>query len=279
MEDSMLHLRVSLSAHLEVYPPARAGLCSLLLHAATANLLFTPASSTAGRQLPGNLIRLVAPSGLAPYLPSAHRPSKGGGGGGGRSPLPASLGRLPRFASKQFSPPTAVPSNPNPILPVEPTLIGSQIQLSEIKPLPFGDPLAPPGPPSNGPGSGGGIGNGRDGGVSSGTGPGAGPGRDGGLYGQDSKAAGARSGLAVLYEVEPDYSDEARKARLQGLVVLRLEVDERGAPRNLEVVRGLGMGLDEQALEAVAKWRFRTARRNGKPAVASAFIEVNFRLL
>jgi len=82
--------------------------------------------------------------------------------------------------------------------------------------------------------------------------------------------------LVLLYKVEPDYSDEARKARLQGLVVLRLEVDERGAPRNLEVVRSLGMGLDEQAVEAVARWRFRlpTARETHR---SLRFIEVNFR--
>jgi len=273
----MLHLRVSPASHLEVYAPARAGLCSLLLHAATVTLLFTLASSTPGRQFTGRLARLVAPAGLAPWLPSVHR-STGGGGGGDHSPLPASQGQLPRIASTQFTPPEAVPSNPNPILPMEPTIIGSQIQLSEIKPLPFGDPFAAPGPPSNGPGSGGGVGPGRGGGVGPGTGPGAGPGLGSGVYG-NAKSTGPRSGLVVLYQVEPDYSDEARKARLQGLVVLRLEVDERGAPRHLEVVRSLGMGLDEQALEAVAKWRFRPAYRNGKPTVASAFIEVNFRLL
>jgi TonB family protein len=278
MEDSMLHLRVSPASHLEVYPPTRAGLCSLLLHAATVTLLFTLASTTPGRQLTGQFARLVAPAGLAPWLPSVH-PSTGGGGGGDHSPLPASRGQLPRIASTQFTPPVAVPSNPNPVLPMEPTVIGSQIQLSEVKPLPFGDPFAPPGPPSNGPGSGGGVGDGQDGGVGSGKGPGAGPGPGSGIYGGDTKAGGPRSALVLLYKVEPDYSDEARKARLQGLVVLRLEVDERGAPRNLEVVRSLGMGLDEQAVEAVARWRFRPAYRNGKPTVASAFIEVNFRLL
>ncbi len=274
----MLHLRVSPTSHLEVYPPARAGLCSLLLHAATVTLLFTLASSTPGRQLTGRLARLVAPAGLTPWLPSPD-PSTGGGGGGDHSPRPASWGQLPRIALTQFTPPEAVPSNPNPILPMEPTVIGSQIQVSEIKPLPSGDPFASAGPPSNGPGSGGGVGNGQDGGVGTGKGPGAGPGQDGGINGGYSRAGGSRSNLVVIYRVEPDYSDEARKARLQGLVVLRLEVDERGAPRNLEVVRSLGMGLDEQALEAAAKWRFRPAYRNGKPTVASAFIEVNFRLL
>jgi len=274
----MLHLRISPTSHLEVYAPARAGLCSLLLHAATVTLLFTLASTTPGRQFTGHLARLVAPPGLAPWLPNVH-PSNGGGGGGDDSPLPASPGQLPRVALRQWTPPAAVPSNPNPILLMEPTVVGSQIQLSEIKPLPFGDPFAPPGPPSNGPGSGGGIGNGRDGGVGPGKGPGAGPAPGVGISGGDSRAGGSRSALTVLYKVEPDYSDEARKAQLQGVVVLRLEVDERGAPRNLQVVRSLGMGLDEQALDAVAKWRFRPAYRNGRPTVASAFVEVNFRLL
>jgi TonB family protein len=83
----------------------------------------------------------------------------------------------------------------------------------------------------------------------------------------------------VLYRVDPEFSEEARKAKYQGTVVLTLEVGEDGKPRSFRIVRGLGVGLDQKALEAVAQWKFRPAMRNGRPVRAPATIEVNFRLL
>ena len=274
----MLRLRALHSATFRVSPRARAAMCSLLLHSVAVALMFTLVSSNTFRQPLRSTVRLVIPSGLAPYIASA---LDDGGGGGDRSLLRASQGRLPRFAARQFTPPAAVTHNPKPILAMEPTLIGPpDLKLSEVNLPQFGDPSAPPGPPSNGPGCCGGIGEGNGHGVGPGDGPGAGPGRDGGMHGQGSSApVRAASGLLVLYKVEPDYSDDARKAHLQGVVILRLEVDERGLPRNLTVVRSLGMGLDERAVDAVGKWRFRPAYRNGRPAAVSAFVEVNFRLL
>jgi len=83
----------------------------------------------------------------------------------------------------------------------------------------------------------------------------------------------------VLYKVEPEFSDEARKAKYQGTVLLTIEVGEDGKPHKLRVLRGLGLGLDEKAIEAVSRWIFRPALRNGHPIRAAATIEVNFRLL
>ena len=83
----------------------------------------------------------------------------GGGGGGDRSPLPASKGRLPKLAARQFTPPMAVVNNPNPKLIMEPTLvIPPDVNLPNVNMAQYGDPLGKIGPPSNGPGSGGGIG-------------------------------------------------------------------------------------------------------------------------
>ena len=87
------------------------------------------------------------------------------------------------------------------------------------------------------------------------------------------------SAPALLFKVEPEYSEEARKAKFQGTVVLYVVVDEKGQPRDLKVVRPLGLGLDEKAIEAVQKWRFRPGQLNGKPVSVAATIEVNFRLL
>ena len=83
----------------------------------------------------------------------------------------------------------------------------------------------------------------------------------------------------LSFKREPEYSEDARKVKLQGVVILVIEVDAQGEPRNIRVEKGLGLGLDEKAVEAVKSWRFRPATRNGKPVTALARIEVTFRLL
>lgn len=142
----------------------------------------------------------------------------------------------------------------------------------------YGDPYGKPGPPSSGPGSGGGIGTGDGGGVGPGDGPGLGPGSGGGVTTTRSQR-GSFSGPTLVFKVEPEYTDDARKARLQGLVSLVAEVGADGRIRSARVVRGLGMGLDERAMEAVTQWRFRPARRDGVAVAAPAIIEVHFHLL
>ncbi len=84
---------------------------------------------------------------------------------------------------------------------------------------------------------------------------------------------------AVLHKVEPEYSEEARKAKWQGTVVLQLVVDEKGHPQDLKVMRALGLGLDQKAIEAVEKWTFKPGMKDGKAVPVIATIEVNFRLL
>jgi TonB family protein len=143
----------------------------------------------------------------------------------------------------------------------------------------YGDPLAKIGPPSNGPGSGGGIGSGSGGGVGSGKGAGFGPGEGGGFGGGAFHVGGGVSNPVKLYGPEPEYSEEARKAKYQGTVVLNGVVDPSGRTRDLKVIRSLGLGLDEKAIEAVEKWKFRPGYKDGKPVPVYVSIEVNFRLL
>ena len=83
----------------------------------------------------------------------------------------------------------------------------------------------------------------------------------------------------MILKVEPEYSEEARKAKFQGTVILFVVVDEKGNPRELKVIRPLGLGLDQKAIEAVEKWKFRPGMKDGKPVAVQATIEVNFRLL
>ena len=78
---------------------------------------------------------------------------------------------------------------------------------------------------------------------------------------------------------QPEYTEEARQARIQGTVVLDVEVEPDGTATVLGVVKSLNPGLDQRAIEAVSRWRFRPATRDGQPVKVSADVEVNFRLL
>ena len=220
---------------------------------------------------------------ISPYLAelqAAGKKAGGGGGGGDRSPTPASKGAVPRFAKVQLAPPLAVIRNPNPILQVEPTLLGPpELKLPQMASnMPWGDPQGVLGPPSNGPGTGGGIGSGEGTGIGSGKGGGLGPGEGGGTGGGIYSVGGGVSAPIPIYKPEPAYSEEARKAKYQGTVVLWIVVDAQGNVIDPRVVRPLGLGLDEKALETVRTWKFKPALRNGAPVPVRVIVEVSFRL-
>ena len=93
------------------------------------------------------------------------------------------------------------------------------------------------------------------------------------------RVGGGVSAPALIFKVEPDYSEEARKAKLQGTVLLAIVVDAGGKTGDIRVVRPLGKGLDENAIEAVKKWRFRPGFKDGRAIPVMATVEVNFKLL
>jgi TonB family protein len=205
---------------------------------------------------------------------------KQGGGGGDRSLLAASYGRLAPFKREVFVPPAAVVPNLEAKLTMDSALLGPELNPVKLD-LPIGDPWGKIGPASNGPGSGGGVGTGEGGGQGPGKGKGAGPG-DGGWGIGDSvyrMGVGGVTAPTLLSKVEPEYSEEARKAKYQGAVELYVEVDASGRARNVRVLHSLGLGLDEKAMEAVAKWRFKPGTKDGKAVTVMALIEVTFRLL
>jgi len=230
-------------------------------------------------------VQKTVQKGVAVFLPDLSptpvvQVNKGGGGGGDRSLLAASKGRLPKIAPRQFTPPSQVINNPNPKLVMDPSILAPpDVALPNVNMNQYGDPLAKLGPPSNGPGSGGGIGSGHGGGIGSGSGGGLGPGSDGGFGGGVYKVGNGTTAPVELYKKEPEYSEEARKAKYQGTVVLYIEVDPSGRAVNPRVLRSLGLGLDEKAMEAVKQWKFKPGYRDGKPVTVAAQIEVNFRLL
>lgn len=122
-----------------------------------------------------------------------------------------------------------------------------------------------------------GIGNGRGTGAGNGAGASSGDGNQG--SGTVYRAGNGVTAPILIHRVEPEFSEEARKSKCSGTVVIRAEIDPNGRPRNLRLSRGLGQGLDEKALDAVSQWVFRPGTREGKPVAVSALIEVTFHLL
>lgn len=260
--------------------PWKSYLMSTGLQAAMVALLFTAFTNHAVQEKVRQVTTLVMPLDLAPAQVPKARPVTGGGGGGDRSPLPASKGRLPKAAPRQFVPPSAVINNSAPKLTMEASILAPpDINVPVVSMSNYGDPLGKIGPPSNGTGSGGGIGSGRGGGVGSGKGGGMGPGEDGGIGGGIYRVVGGASKPVAIYSPDPQYSDEARRARLQGRVELQMIVDETGRPRNIRVVQSLGLGLDEEAVKAAEKWRFKPGMKDGKPVPVVAFLDIGFHLL
>ncbi len=212
-------------------------------------------------------------------LKPAKTQAGGGGGGGDRDVLQASKGRLPKFSMQQITPPTAVIRNLNPKLAVEPTVVVPPDIKVAMNNLPnLGDPKSSAIIPSNGTGYGSGIGSGSGGGVGSGTGPGVGPGEGGGIGGGVFRPGRGVTPPRPIYSPEPEFSEEARKAKYQGTCTLMIVVDTDGKPINLRVVNSLGMGLDEKALETVRTWRFEPGLKDGHPVKVEMAVEVDFHL-
>ncbi len=229
---------------------------------------------------PQEVIALVTPDDIPPMAPSKTA-AGGGGGGGDRDKLQAPKGKLPKLSMEQITPPMVVVRNPNPKLAVEPTVVvPPEIKMAQVNIPSLGDPMShlPSGPPSNGTGSGGGIGSGNGGGVGSGEGPGVGPGHGGGVGGGAFRVGGGVSAPRPIYSPDPEYSEEARKAKFQGTCVLWLVVGPDGRPRDIKIARTLGLGLDEKAIEAVKNWKFEPAMKDGKPVAVMINVEVSFRL-
>ena len=204
----------------------------------------------------------------------------GGGGGGDHSPIDPTKGKLPKLEKNPITPPM-VPVVEHPKLEAEPAInVQAELKLPD-NPLmtnigvknSANVQLA-----SNGQGSGSGMGTGRGGGIGSGTGNGLGPGNGGNYGGGVYKLGGGDSPPSVLYSVDPEFSDEARRAKYQGICLIAVIVDAQGNPQNPRVIRALGMGLDEKAIAAVKRYKFRPAMRGRTPIPVQITIEVNFRL-
>jgi periplasmic protein TonB len=215
------------------------------------------------------------------YMPIAPKgPQMGGGGGGGSHDiLQAPKGKLPKFEEQPIVPPMVI-KNDKPKLAMDPSIMmPKDIQLPNNNLPNLGDPrTSVVGPASNGSGSGSGMGTGSGGGIGSGRGNGYGPGEGGGYGGGLYHVGGGVSAPQLVFAPDPEFSDEARRAKYQGVCVVSLIVDAQGLPQRVQVVRHLGMGLDEKAVEAVKQYKFKPATLQGKPVPVEVNIEVNFRI-
>ncbi|MGH9689619.1 MAG: energy transducer TonB [Candidatus Acidiferrales bacterium] len=211
---------------------------------------------------------------VSPYLPRlAPAAKKAGGGGGSRGATPAVKGQAPKFNWTQFSKPLAKPPV-NPKLAITPTLLGNPaLNVPNITAQNWGDPLSKVL-------SGDSMGQGKGTGIGNGNGAGLGPGEGYNTGGGTPDAGTGGYGMpACLYCPQPQFSDEAVKAKYQGTVLLFAIITADGRATDIRVTKSLGLGLDEKAVEAVRTWRFRPAAGpDGKPAAVRQMIEVTFHL-
>jgi len=248
------------------------------LHVAVIALLVIPIftnvlpSSTEAKNKQVN----VTPLDISPYmakLPAGPDKAGGGGGGNNHTLTPTSKGKLPKFTMTQFTPPQAKILNLNPKLAMDPSLLGPpDLKVANLNMANFGDPLAKSVTDSLGNGNGTGIGSGSGGGL----GPGEGGGTGGGTFRAGLNGVGSPQ---CIYCPQPEYSDEARKAKYQGTVLLDVTVTADGRVINPQVLKGPGLGLEEKALAQVKNWKMRPAvGPGGKPVNCRVQIEVTFHL-
>ncbi len=211
-----------------------------------------------------------------PPVMRAAKITGGGGGGGAHQIVEPPKGHMPKVAKVETLPPQ-IARLEHPKLAVEPTL---QVKIPDSSTLPnFGvQQSAQVMLTSQGSGSGSGFGHGMGGGIGMGHGLGAGPGSGGGYGGGLMSVGGGVSAPVVIHSVDPEFTETARSASYQGTVSIQLIVDSQGNPQNVQVVRHLGMGLDEKAIQAVKQYRFRPAMYQGHPVAVQMVIDVDFHL-
>ena len=212
---------------------------------------------------------------FAPPSATAH----GGGGGGNHELIDPMLGRAPKQELMPTVPPQ-IPMLDNPRLPVDPA-VAVQVKLPDNSSLPNIGALKSPNVNLISIGQGGpaGIGSHGTGGDGPGNGPGAGPGSNGNYGGSvyTPGVGGVTQPVPIVFP-EAEFSDEARRSKYQGICLIAVIVDAHGYPQNPRVIRPLGMGLDEKAMEAVKRYRFKPALKDGKAVPVMITVAVNFRL-
>lgn len=251
---------------------------SLLTHAAVISVLLFAAT------LPPNVNRDKPPFiGKTPGILSAPKdlldilrgtdPRGGTGNGSGHDLLPPTQGNLPARSSIQFLKPM-LPHNQNPELPVPPTILDASAPRVLPPVINIGIPWMQERNNSSGPSNGNTIGIGPNDSI------GTTPGEQTGIGGPPGNYQPGGTFPTCVYCPDPQYTDEAREAKVQGRVTLRVLVGADGRASQIQIAQGIGMGLDDRAVQSVRSWKFAPARDGSRRAVpAWITIEIIFRLI
>lgn len=225
---------------------------------------------------------MVVPLTIQPYIPvtaPAPKPMGGGGGGGAHQVVQASKGHLPPIEKVQVVAPQILRID-HPKLAAQPSIVmPNEVHIPDNN-LPNVGSLQSPqiALASQGGGSGSGFGEGSGGGIGIGSGGGVGSGSGGGYGGGIMSVGGGVAAPELLHSVRPEFTDEARQAKLEGVVSIQLIVDAYGNPENIQIIRHLGMGLDRKAIEAVQQYKFKPAMYQGRPVPVRLKVDVEFHL-
>lgn len=204
------------------------------------------------------------------------QPGPGGGGGGGGNKMP----EPPRKA--EITPPKPPKMEAPPKPPVEPPKIpqANIPAVTAVTELPGAATSTPDATIAQGPSTGGGGGTGTGSGVGPGTGSGYGEGYGGGFGGGAYREGNGVSSPVLIHETKPNYTGEAMRARIQGLVKLEAIVMPDGSVGDVRVVHSLDQqfGLDKEAIRTLRQWRFKPGMRLGQPVPVLILVEISFTL-
>jgi TonB family protein len=220
-------------------------------------------------------------------------PGPGGGGGGGGLKMKTPPPKAERKGVEKVSSPLPARKLPPPMRPEpKPPEPPKPIEAKQLPPVMAPIPTkpaeaqeregvlakAPETPPSQGTGTGGGVGSGKGTGLGQGDGSGVGEGSGGGFGGGPFRPGSGVEPPRLLREVRADYTDEARRANIEGEVELEIVVRRDGTVGDIKVLRGLRGGLNDRAMQAVRQWRFAPGRMKGVPVDVVVEVGVEFKL-
>jgi periplasmic protein TonB len=226
--------------------------------------------------------QVITPITFRPYIPPtipAPKAMGGGGGGGAHQVVEPVKGHLPPVVKLRTVAPQIIKID-NPKL-AQPAAIEvpQNIKIPDNNMPNVGVPQSQQvAMASQGSGSGSGFGQGVGGGLGSGHGSGLGSGIGGGYGGGIMSVGGGVSAPQLIHSVQPEFTDEARQQKYQGAVEIQLIVDSNGNPENIQIVKHLGMGLDQKAIDAVRQYKFHPAMYQGHPVPVRLVVDVDFHL-
>ena len=271
-------------------PPSRsratvttAALHAIVLPVAILLTMATPATT-------GGLVDPDGPALTRLVFVADPGPGGGGGGGGLRQPLPPppaereGTSRVRSPVPPREEPAVVEPTDaePEPIVPKEmPQIVAPLMEVradrQDLRGL-LEESRTNRASRTQGAGAGGGVGDGAGRGVGAGQGAGVGRGTGAGTGGGPYRPGAGITPPAIRHEVQPDYTEEARRRRVEGEVVLEVIVLADGSVGDIQVLSSLGYGLDEAAIRAMRAWQFVPARRHDVPVDVVVEVAMEFRL-